>query len=131
MNDEITQLQEMKKQRAAVVEMRDRLIRLYANPDFKAVFLKEYMVDEVARFMETAGNPNVPAPQRADALQQAYAPGCLKRWLDARLMMGDTAQEQMEEIDEEILEREQAMAMGDTSKYGEIGEADDEDGEGV
>jgi hypothetical protein len=46
-------------------------------------------------------------------------------------MMGDTAQEQMEEIDEEILEREQAMTMGDTSKYGEIGEADDEDGEGV
>jgi hypothetical protein len=60
MNDEIAQLQEMKKQRQAVVDMRDRLIRLYTNPDFKAVFLKEYMVDEVARFMETAGNPNVP-----------------------------------------------------------------------
>lgn len=129
MNSEIAQLQEMKKQRQAVVEMRDRLIRLYNNPDFKAVFLHEYMVVEVARFMETAGNPNVPAPQRADALQQAYAPGCLKRWLDARLMMGDTAEEQMGEIDEEILEREQAEAMGDTSKYGEVGEpGDDEEG---
>lgn len=130
MNNEIAQLQEMKKQRQAVVEMRDRLIRLYNNPDFKAVFLQEYMVTEVARFMETAGNPNVPPAQREDALQQAYAPGCLKRWMDARLMMGDTAQEQMEEIDEEILEREQYEAAGGTSKYGEIGEAD-EDEEGV
>lgn len=130
MNDEIEQLRHARKQREDVVAMRDRLIRLYKNPDFRAVFLDEYMVLEVARFMETAGNPNVPAPQRADALQQAYAPGALKRWLDARLMMGDTAAEQIEEIDEEILEREQAEASGDTSKYGEIGEADDEE-EGV
>lgn len=129
MQEQIAQLREMKAQRATVVDMRDKIIRLYANPDFRAVFLQEYMVTEVARFMETAGNPNVPPAQRADALQQAYAPGCLKRWLDARLMMGDTAQEQLEEIDDEIIEMEQAEASGDTSKYGEIGEpSDDEEG---
>lgn len=128
MNDEIEQLRHARKQREDVVAMRDRLIRLYKNPDFRAVFLDEYMVLEVARFMETAGNPNVPAPQRADALQQAYAPGALKRWLDARLMMGDTAAEQIEEIDEEILEREQAEASGDTSKYGTTDMDDEEEG---
>jgi hypothetical protein len=129
---DLEQLKELKATRTELVEFRNKIMRLYKNPDFRDVFLKEYMVVEVARFMEVAGNPNQNQQQRADALQQAYAPGMLKRWLDARLLMGDTAEEHLTEIDGAILEEEQMEAMGDSGKYGVIGgEDDDDEGEGV
>lgn len=104
---DIQALERLKKDRALQVEMRDRVIRLSNNPDFKALIEQEYMVNEVARFMEVAGDPRMKPDQRDDALREAYGPGCLKRWLQAREIMGDHAAEQIIQIDAELEELRQ------------------------
>lgn len=119
---QLDHLNRLKKQHKNAVEFRDRVIRLYNNPDFKEVILKFYMVNEVASFMEVAGSPVLPDRQRKDALDAAYAPGHLKRWLDARLSMGDNSETTLEEIEEAIIE-EEAHPEGDDA----LGDDDDED----
>ena len=101
---DIQALEKLKKDHQANVAMRDRVLRLSNNADFKAVIAREWMVEEVARFMDVAGNPNIKPEQRKDATDAALAPGSLKRWMHARIQMGDASEAQIIAIDEELEE---------------------------
>ena len=101
---DIQALENQKKDRQREVAIRDLVLKLSNNREFKKVIEEEYCVQEAARFVEVAGNPNLNEQQRKDAMDAAMAPGHLKRWLNARIMMGYYAEHQIVQIDAEIEE---------------------------
>lgn len=103
----MSDLEPLLKQRAdaeLLIERRTMAMRLAGNPDFKKLILQEFCVDECARYAQTSGDPALTAAQRADALAIAQAPGHLRRWLQIIGQMGQSAQNQMESLDEAITE---------------------------
>lgn len=101
---DIQALENQKKDCQEAVAMRDLVLKLSTNREFKKVIETEFCINEAARFAEVAGNPNLNDKQRKDAMDAAMAPGHLKRWMSARIMMGNHAEQQIIQIDAEIEE---------------------------
>lgn len=94
---------EHQKQVAVVkIEFAQRVEKLLANPDFRAVILDEYCVQEAARFVHNSCDPALSAERKADALSMAQAAGHLKRWLQATQMQAEQLVERLPDLNEEI-----------------------------
>ena len=84
------------------IEFADRVARLMASPDFKAVILDTYCVKEAAAFVHASADPVLKPEQRADALLMAQSTGHLKRWLQVTQLKSEQAKDRVPEIDEHI-----------------------------
>lgn len=107
MSQHSQQLRSLEKQQSdakCLVSRRQMALRLAENPDFKQLILKEFMVEEAARYVHTSCDPAVGAENRADALAIAQASGHLKRYLSIVVQMGAHAEREMRQLDEAIEE---------------------------
>ncbi len=93
-----------------LLSRRRMALRLADNPDFKQLILREFMVEESARYVHTSCDPAVSPENRADALALAQAAGHLKRYLSVVVQMGARAENEVPNIEEAI---EQLRAEGD------------------
>lgn len=81
-----------------------RVARLMANPDFRAVILDKYCVEEAANFAHQSGDPILTVQQRADSLSMAQATGHLKRWLQVTQTIAETLKDRIPEMEEMLAE---------------------------
>lgn len=87
-----------------LITFEEAIRRLTDNPDFKKVIRQDYFVDETARLAMLAGDPNMNAAQKEDALAMALASGHLKRYLSAKLNMAANARSSIVEANNLISE---------------------------
>lgn len=101
---EVKQLEQQLSNAKALIEKRDIALRLFKNRDFRKLILDEYMVQEAARYVQCSGDPALGKEERADALLMAQSTGCLKRWLSVTVRMGNQAESEIGDLDDEIAE---------------------------
>lgn len=107
---EIMQVEFDIEQAKAKVELRDRIERLLANPDFRAVIVQHFMTDECARYVGVSVDDNVSEAERKDALAFAQASGYLKRWIQVSCTMGNVAENTVSGLTETLAELRQEEA---------------------
>jgi hypothetical protein len=96
----------------AVVDQRDRMLKLQNNRDFRALIMDGFCKEECARFTAISTDPDLSPEARADALGSAQAAGYLRRWMAALVTMGNVAErdakDHREALDEARAEEVQA-----------------------
>lgn len=92
------QLEDSKK----LVEVRDLVLKLSQNREFKKVIHDLFMVQEAARMVGLSADPSLQPAERADALAMAQAAGHLKRWLSVQVQMGNVAERDLESLPDQI-----------------------------
>lgn len=101
---ELTALTKQQEDAKGLMDRRDLALKLYGNADFKQLILKEFCVEECARYVHTSADPSLKPENRADALALAQAAGHLRRWLSVVVQMGNQAESQMQSLDQAIEE---------------------------
>lgn len=95
----IAQFEARKTKLKAQVAFRDQILKLSTNPDFREVIDKGFIHDEAARNARIGGDPALGKQEREDAIQMALASGHLQRFLSANIQMGNTAEDEIRQID--------------------------------
>ena len=85
--------------------------RLASNRDFRKLIMEGFCKEDAARFAAQAGDPALDPQQRSDAMNMAMAGGHLKRFLQAQIQMGATAERELNDLE---LELEDARAEAET-----------------
>ncbi|AZO48049.1 hypothetical protein [Mesorhizobium sp. M4B.F.Ca.ET.058.02.1.1] len=88
----------------AVQEQRDRMVRLTDNADFRALITEGFLKEECARYCHLSTDPSLSKDDRADALAAAQAAGHFKRWVNAIILMGNRAEQDVVEMNEALAE---------------------------
>ena len=76
--------------------------KLLENPLFRKVILRQFCVEDCARYVQESGDPLLEANNRADALNMAQAAGHLRRWLDINIRLSGTEKERLLELQSEL-----------------------------
>lgn len=97
-------LEQQLKDAKELVARRDLALRLGQNRDFQKLILEDFIVTEAARLVGQSADPALDPHQRADALNMAQAAGHLKRYLSMMVRMGNTAEEDVPQIEAAIAE---------------------------
>lgn len=82
--------------------LRDALLKLQGNKDFKKLVTECYLVTAAADFARQAGDPAMGERQRADALAMAQAPGHFKRFMHVVFAQGVQADADVPELERAI-----------------------------
>lgn len=91
-----------------LAEKREMALRLSEHPDFVKLILREFCVEECARYAQTSGNMMLDSTARADALAMAQAAGYLMNFLRTTIQMGEVAASRGIREAEEALEEARA-----------------------
>ncbi len=105
MSDKEDQIQNLQAQKADLKEalkLRDAILRLIQNDDFKTVIDKAYMEDEALRAARCIGDPALDQKMQQDMVYMAGAPGHLRRFLSKSIRMADVAESSIISIDQSI-----------------------------
>jgi hypothetical protein len=84
------------------MSLRDAVVRLTQNADFRRVIIEEFSTRDCARLVQESADPLLRPEERADALAMAQAAGHLKRWIINQIQFGDTAAAQISDLEETI-----------------------------
>lgn len=84
------------------VELRNLALKLSENPEFKKIILEEFCVKECARYAQLSADPTLSAEDRANSLALAQAAGHLKRYLSVLVRMGDVAESDLSNLEDQI-----------------------------
>ncbi len=84
------------------VALRDAVLRLFDNADFKAVIHVGYFRDEAARMTLLMGDPRLPDSAKNALSTDVYGPGALRRYLSSVCANGNQAEKAIEELRELI-----------------------------
>lgn len=96
----LAELEHGKERALELISRRDLALKLGNIPEFKKMILEDFCVTEASRLVSMSADPALTAQQRADALSMGQAAGHLKRYLQATVKMGDTAFEELKQIEE-------------------------------
>ena len=96
---EIQELEAQKEDLKVQVELRDQILKLSANHEFRKVIHEEFFQKEAGRLVRIGGDPALDKQQRQDAIDMALATGHLQRFLSANVQMGNRAEQTIFEID--------------------------------
>ena len=96
---EIQELEAQKEDLKAQVALRDQILKLSANHEFRKVIHEEFFQKEAGRLVRIGGDPALDKQQRQDAIAMALATGHLQRFLSANVQMGNRAEQTIFEID--------------------------------
>ena len=96
---EIQELEAQKEDLKKQVELRDQILKLSANHEFRKVIHEEFFQKEAGRLVRIGGDPSLDKQQRQDAIDMALATGHLQRILSANVQMGNRAEQTIFEID--------------------------------
>lgn len=97
------QIEDMKES----IKLSEAIDRLYKNPDFITVILKEFMTDEALRYLETSADPDLPEKEREGALAIAQAGSHLRRFLAARRNIAATHRAQLPDYEQNLVDLRQ------------------------
>lgn len=87
--------------RGAVAHAED-VRKLVENPLFRKVILRQFCVEDCARYVQESGDPLLADNNRADALNMAQAAGHLRRWLDLAIRMGEREADTALQVEAEL-----------------------------
>lgn len=96
---EIQKLEAQKEDLKKQVELRDQILKLSSNHEFRNVIHVEFFQKEAGRLVRIGGDPALDKQQRQDAIDMALATGHLQRFLSANVQMGNQAEETIFQID--------------------------------
>lgn len=99
---EVSQLEHQKEDAKARIARRDMALRLANHPDFKELILKEFCVNECARYAQMSADPGLSDKDQANSLALAQAAGHLRRFMSVLIQMGNNAADQMTQLEEAI-----------------------------
>lgn len=119
----VAELEQQKVDFNAAIEKRKVLQRLMNNRDFKKLILEDFCVQECARYAQLSADPNLSANERADALALAQSAGHIRRYLNVLDIMGNSAENQMQRLDDAIEDARLDEANVETAPYAEEEEA--------
>ena len=103
----MSQIQELEAQKEDLkkqVELRDQILKLSGNHDFRKVINEGFLRDEAARSVRMAGEPTLTPVEKAGMIEMALAAGHLQRYLSANIQMGNLAADTIKQIDEALEE---------------------------
>ena len=98
----MSQIQELEAQKADLakqVELRDQILKLSGNHDFRKVINEGFLRDEAARSIRMAGEPTLSAHEKSGLIEMALSAGHLQRFLSAHVQMGNQAAETIIQYD--------------------------------
>ncbi|MFV0357746.1 MAG: hypothetical protein ACK5LG_21970 [Bacteroides thetaiotaomicron] len=102
MQNSVEALEKQKEGNLAAIKRRDQVIKLMKNADFRKLIMEEFCVNECARYAQMSADPNLDADARADCLGIAQAAGHLRRWFHVIEKMGNTAEDSMVALEQEL-----------------------------
>ena len=103
-NNIVEKLEREKKAHTEMLALRDSLLRLYKNKDFKNVIEYHFMEKACARYARMSGLSTLNADARADSLSKAQAAGHLQEWMHSIEMMARQAEMSLQKIQDEEAE---------------------------
>lgn len=89
------------------VELRDAILRLNDNADFRLVFEKKFMEEEALRACRMSSDPMIDRKMQKDMMSIAASTGHVRRFLSANIQMGNRSEGDIVQLEEEILQYEQ------------------------
>lgn len=101
---EVSQLERQLDVAKHLIEQKTMAERLAGNRDFRKLILTGFCRDDAARFVQESGDPMLTFEQRNDCLAMAQASGHLKRFLSMQIQMGSTAERNVVELEEALVE---------------------------
>lgn len=107
---QIQALEAQKIDEQKLVDLRDAILRLSGNHDFRKVINEGFLRDEAARSIRMAGEPTLSAQEKTALIEMALAAGHLQRYLSANVQMGNMAENNIHQIDGQL---EELRAEGD------------------
>lgn len=107
---EVLALEKQLQNAKQLVARREMALKLSENREFKQLILKDFCVEECARYAQSSADPALTLEQRADALALAQAAGHLRRFLSVVVQMGNTANNEIPQIEVAIEELRQEGA---------------------
>lgn len=112
-NSIVEKLEKEKKACQEAINLRDSLLRLYSNKDFKNVIEHQFMEKACARYARLSGLSTMNADARADALSKAQAAGHLQEWMHSIEMQAAQAENSLKNIQAEEAEIRAEALRGD------------------
>lgn len=100
-NNIVEKLEREKKAHTETLALRDSLLRLYKNKDFKNVIEYHFMEKACARYARMSGLSTLNADARADSLSKAQAAGHLQEWMHSIEMLAIQAEQSLQKIQAE------------------------------
>lgn len=100
---EVAQLENQKQGMEHTIRMRDAAERLQKTADWKLVIGQGFCLHEAARYAQESGDPALSATNRADSLALAQASGHLLRFLNAVRNIGNKAEYDMADLENELV----------------------------
>lgn len=107
---EVLALEKQLQNAKQLAARREMALKLSENREFKQLILKDFCVEECARYAQSSADPALTVEQRADALALAQAAGHLRRFLSVVTQMGYTAMNEIPQIETTIQELRQEGA---------------------
>ena len=107
---EVLALEKQLQNAKQLAARREMALKLSDNREFKQLILKDFCIEECARYAQASADPALTAEQRADALALAQAAGHLRRFLSVVVQMGVTAMNEIPQIEVAIEELRQEEA---------------------
>ena len=80
------------------VKIKDAILRLYQNEDFKLVIQQEYLINNCARLAKLGASSRLNPADREFALQSAKAAGVLEDFLLYKISCGEQAEKDLEDL---------------------------------
>lgn len=102
--DQIAEMKAGRADRLEQVAFRDAILRLVNTPDWRLVIEKVFMTDDAVRAARCIGDPALDAKQQNDMIGIAAAPGHLQRFVSVHVRLGNVAEDEIKQIDENIAE---------------------------
>ncbi len=102
MSDEVKGLEQQLMDTKELIERRNLAIKLSSNRDFRKLILEDFCVTEAARLVGQSADPSLDPVQRVDALNMAQAAGHLKRYLSMMILMGNTAERSLTDLEDAL-----------------------------
>ena len=103
-NNIVEKLEREKKAHTETLALRDSLLRLYKNTDFKNVIEHHFMEKACARYARMSGLSSLNTDARADSLSKAQAAGHLQEWMHSIEMLAIQAEQSLQKIQAEEAE---------------------------
>jgi len=97
----------------AQIALKDQVLKLERNRDFRSVILEGFCVKEAATYVQLSADPNLGKSEREDALALAQASGHIKRYLEVLKAMGFSAENQLPRYEQGLLEARQEEEFGE------------------
>jgi hypothetical protein len=111
---DILQLTRELENEKAVKALKDRLERLLANADFRALILNGFCTEECARYVQMSVEDHIDEEGKKDAIGMAQAAGYLKRWIQIQCTMGEVAEGKISDMEEALSELRAEEAAAST-----------------